>query len=179
MTIQTVNTLLIILVILLVYWRMRNLYYNSLALEYQYKLYRLRDKVRLYAIDKKIKHHDIFFDYMDKSICVTVKELPNFNLLGIFFLYSKHKNEEKAGSFKKMIDGSIKNEFAKEVFEEYGKIISMYMSKRHYIIKFTLISLLRIFQGYRGMKKSVSITTDAIQSIRFYPETSAAYTIIK
>ena len=155
------------------------MYYNYLSLEYQHKLYKLRDKVRMYAIDKKIKQHDIFFDYMDSSVCVTIKQMPNLNIITTIFLFYKHRNENRIQSFNKMISSNVQtNEYAKELYDEYGNIISEYLSKKHYIIGFSVNLLGRALKGIISLNKGVSLATDAIKSVRIYPETSAAYMVL-
>lgn len=172
---ETLNALLVVLVILLVYWRIRNLYYNSLALEYQFKLFKLRDKLRHYSIDKKINSKEVFFDYLDTSICVTVKELPNLNIFGIIYLNWKHKGEHLPEQFKKMTNDGMQNEFSKEIFNEYGKIIFEYIKKRHYLIHLFSICIASVFYGVKFIRNAVNDTTKAIEDVRIFPETSASY----
>ncbi|CAN5393189.1 hypothetical protein BH09BAC5_BH09BAC5_23870 [soil metagenome] len=169
------NTLIIFLIAGIAYWRIRNLYYKSLALEYKHMLYALRDKTRRYAIEKKISPNDKFFNYLDTSICVTIKELDYLNLLTAVILSRKHKDDVRIKEFGKAIKHiTQQNEYAKELFAEYGTILVEYVSKKHYIIKWCLKSILNLLFKVIRAKKHIGEISETVQSLRVYPETSSS-----
>jgi hypothetical protein len=173
------NTLIIFLIAGIAYWRIRNLYYKSLALKYKHKLYALRDKTRRYAIEKKISPNSKFFDYLDTSICVTIKELDYLNLLTVLLLSRRHRNDKKVKEFGRALEHiTEQNKYAKELFAEYGVILVDYVGKKHYIIRFCLKSTLSLLYRILNAKKQVGEISDRIQSLRTYPETSSASLLV-
>jgi len=172
--INTINVLMIVLVLLLGYWIIRNLYYGALALEYKHKLYALRDRLRHYAIDKKIKGHDEFFDYMDSSICITIRELDTINIVTALWLYKKYKDESIIQYYQNIINANIQhNEFSKELYNEYGNIIVDYLRRKHYILSSIIFLIIGMIVSWVWLQNKIDYSKEAIQQIRIYPETSS------
>lgn len=172
--INTINVLIVVLVFLLGYWIIRNLYYGALTVEYKHKLYALRDKLRRYAIDKKIKGHDEFFDYMDSSICVTIRELDTINIVTALWLYNKYKHLSIIKQYQNIIDNNIQsNEFSKELYNEYGTIIVDYLRRKHYILSSIIYFIINIIVSWVRLNRAIDYSKEAIQQIRVYPETSS------
>lgn len=167
------ETLIIILIISIGYWKIRNSYYNYLDLEFQLDLYRLRDRLRTEAIEGKIKANDWFFDYMDSSICKTIEEVSSLNIFSIILLYLKNRKNERIISFRRKVNESLnKNQDAKKLYAEYGLITLNYIIKKHYIIKIIVYLLHNIIESVSFLSKGVKSAYSMVEGVRSYPETS-------
>src|ERR1700761_8412387 len=84
------NTLIVIALISLVYWKFKNQYYHRAALIYRYRLDNLKDKLYDFYLDDKVNVEDWQFKYLESSIEKTIDELPCLNIYLTFYLYVKH-----------------------------------------------------------------------------------------
>lgn len=169
------NILLVIAILLVFYWRVRSLYYYRLNLKYKYEFYRLRDKLRQYAIEGKIDSQNWMFSYLDTSISKTVANIERINFFTSILLYRKHKKDTIVNFFaKKVDDGVKKNPYFKEIFTEYGAITFNLVLRKHYWLHLNL--KLGIW-SVMGLSKIVSHITNYVkytsQAIRVVPETSS------
>lgn len=170
------NTLIIILIGLMLYWRCKNLYYNSIELEYEYRLFDLRDKLRRSAINGDIDKNSQFFRYLDSSICVTINELPRLNMLSLMMLSWRHRNNREIESFNKRLAVEIEgNKKSALLYDEYGELIFEYFTKRHYFLRILVIMVALTVKVMNGSFMVGKRIKEKIVSIRFYPETSSPF----
>jgi hypothetical protein len=74
------NYLIITALILLIYWKVKNQYYERLAMIYSYRLQGLRDKLKDHAIAGDIDITDWRYRYLDNVISKNIHELPCLNM---------------------------------------------------------------------------------------------------
>lgn len=167
------NTLICILILSICYWRIRNLYYNRIELQFRYDLYKLRDKLRMYAIDNKINANDWIFDYLDSSICKAIKRVTSLNVFLIVWISIKNNNVVAIKEFSKKLQfGLDRNEYLKEVYDEYGFLIFNYFQKKHYLVKLFMYVLGSIILSIQFFKNKFNKVNNMIGNLRIYPETS-------
>jgi hypothetical protein len=132
--------------------------------------YRLRDKLRMQAIEGKIDSESWAFDYVDSSICTTISKSEILNLFTVTMLYARHHRDAKVLNFnKKLLAELNKSENLKQIYAEYGAVIVQFIFKKHYISKFVAIILGSIVFGVQRLTKEM------IKEVRVYPETSISY----
>jgi hypothetical protein len=171
------TTLIITLISLLMYWRIRNLYYETVGIEHRHDLYSLRDKLRRLVIDNKIDKSDPAFYYLDNSISKTIKKIHCINLYSIIIFNRINKDNEFLKQNRKKVNHIInRNKHSKEIYQEYGIIVLNFILKKHYILKLctilgfgAVLNSIKIIQSIKEYIKSVSLT------IRELPETSNIY----
>ena len=166
------NTLVIICLIIVLYWRARNLYYKRLTLEYRFKLYRLRDQLRYFAIDGKIDKSNWVFNYMDTSISKTISIMDNMNLVFLIVIIIKNRNRKDLIEFNKSIETQVKlNKHLYDVYLEYGRLNIEFLMKKHYWIAFIAKSIGRSINAFGKIRNKFEFFAS---SIRVYPETSTS-----
>lgn len=171
---------IILLLILFLYWRWRVLYSRRLRLKYQFLFFKLRDELRLKAINEKIEK-DWVFTYLDSSISRTVASLSTFNILLALFTFIKYRNNTNIREFKdRFIHELDKNPTAKKIFEDYGKLMTSFILQKHFFFFFTLKSFLfvHLFTKLKIIKLRKR-SKDLVEAMRFYPETSSIAEVIK
>jgi len=166
------NTLVIICLIIILYWRARNLYYRRLTLEYRFKLYKLRDKLRWLAINEKIDKNNWVFDYMDTSISKTISIMDNMNLVFLLVIAIKNRNRKELVEFNKSVNVVVdKNKYLSEIFFEYGNLNIEFLMKKHYWITLIIGSIGASVGAFNWAKNKFEFSA---LSIRVYPETSTS-----
>lgn len=162
----------------ILYWSLKTRHYNTLEVEYAFKLYALRDKLRNYAIDGKINHKNWIFSYLDTSISKSVSVLSAMNLVIILFFRKRIKQDPIYDLFEKALDTQFaKDPASEEIFNEYGQILYDYVKRKHFILRFLAKSLGMIntfikqldFKGYK----------EAVGDYRLLPNTSTAQNYYK
>ena len=167
-----INIIFSALILLILYWKARNLYYDRLELSYKHKLYALRDKLRMYAIQGEIDKNSWIFEYLDTSICRTISALDKLDIYLIMasFLERKKEEEKKKEAFTKLtLESATNNKFIKEIVVNYGKITLGYLISKHFLL-FKLPVLLSSFQKLKKQKAKVAKNVNALL---FEPETSS------
>jgi hypothetical protein len=162
--------LFIATILLLMYNRIRIQRDKNVSLKYQYRLYALRDKLRMHVINGKIKKEYWLFNFFDNSICKMIGYLDGLTIYSAVFLILKHKNDEcPAKMFEKVQKELSCNRYLSDLDKEYNNIISDYFSERHNILipvvvfAFSTLNMLTKFKS-EGKKKVVNI--------KLLPETS-------
>jgi hypothetical protein len=167
----------IVFLALVVYWKLKNQYGERVTLEFQYKLFDLRDTLREYAIAGKIDKDDMVFKYLDGSISKTVNDLETINLYSVFILTSRYRNNPEFLSHKERISKEIgANKYTQVFYEQYGELVGRYIIKKHFMIKFAFVLhiLSHLISNHliTNMRQRLRRATD---TVRFAPETSKAY----
>lgn len=171
------NILVCLLVSCICYWRLRNMYYNNIELQFRYKMYKLRDLLRLMVIEKKIDEDESLFDYLDTSLSIAIEKVTSLHLLVVFFLAKKHYKQPDFISFSTSLQTKLKeNKYAKEIYDEYGAIMIWYFLRKHFIIKFCVIGLGVLLMGVNFFKNKKIEIQQSVEDLRIYPETSTVQT---
>src|SRR5690348_12729226 len=112
------NTIAYIIIIATAYWYLRLLYNRYITAKYSFKLYRVRDKLRMLAAEGKIDPNEKIFDYMDQTISKTVKYLPFINIF-IIKWRTKNVKEQVRENVEKINARISTNEHYVEIRKEF------------------------------------------------------------
>jgi hypothetical protein len=116
--------------ILILFYQLRRNHIKSKQLEYKYKFYKLRDRLRMLALEGKVNPNDWAFQYLDSSICRTVANLKDISFFSAIYYSKQHKDDEARQSFRSNLAGSLnKNKELAKIHQEYGALIMMYIIK--------------------------------------------------
>ena len=123
--------LMIILVLLLCcYFRM--LWQRYVSLRYQHKLYALRDRLRMLAIEGKVGLGDWVFQFLDSSISRAVHRVPKTTLWSEFPKALFSSRRAKAKTMHAHLDQSLhSNPHLQEIFEEFGRLLVISTFEKH------------------------------------------------
>lgn len=169
------NILICICLVIVVYWRARNMYYKRLTREYQFKLYKLRDELRTLAIDGKIDSKYWMFNYIDTSISKTISVMDNMNLFFLFLVAKKNNKNNKIESFKSAVTVELqKNSCLNDIYIQYGNLNVDFLIKKHYWLMFSMKCVYTILLSLKFIKSIHNKIVDNALSLRVYPETSTS-----
>ena len=102
--------------------------------KYQHNLFALRDKLRKDVIMNKIHVDSFLFDYLDQSLSKTIKIRNKINILTLARLEHTHRNNQKLIRFRKKINMHLRENPEYEIyFQEYTKITTNFIKKRHFV----------------------------------------------
>lgn len=142
------------------------------VLEYQFKLYALRDELREAAIEEKINPRDWLFLYLDSSIAKTIDVLETITIWHILLAPLTVRNREKFQRARMQLKRELakpKNHYLAKIREQYIDTLSLFVLNRHPLASGTIIKcLIAISIGqelHKQWKKGIEIQTEA-------PETS-------
>lgn len=126
------NTIIVLFLIGLLYWRVRYLYLTNLYVEYSHKLYKLRDKLRMEIIQGNINKDSLGFRRLDFIISTFTYEIKNINIT-VFIIFHKWlpaHNPEKLrmlAAFNKELE---ENEALRNIKNEMMEIQLSYVSRK-------------------------------------------------
>lgn len=130
---MTSNILFILFLIGILYWHVKLLFLKNQTLRYKYKLYKLRDELRMLAIEKKVSVDSIGFVYLDSSISGILEHLDSFNVFAIFITLNK-KRVPSVKNFITAIELEIeKTEHLSDIRMRYYTIIVSYILRKHFL----------------------------------------------
>lgn len=119
-------TLLFILVLLAIFhFIYESIILPMLRLELRYKLFKLRDKLRLLKIEKPEEVEDNLFMVLDETICAVTNRLPFLSISARSDGFREYKNNE---NFRKSVDkrkSLIRNSENKTIQEINNELIEI------------------------------------------------------
>jgi hypothetical protein len=162
---------IITMLLIIVYRKLNNRYQETI---FRNGLYKLRDELRLLALDKKVDVKSTAFDYTDFSITTAITKSYYFT---VFYITINEIKHEKS---KKDIDEyrEIYNNLNKEI--SANKDLLLINRKRNILVRqyitgqnrMTIYIFEKIFQLIFGIKKIKGFIKNKVDSINFLPETS-------
>jgi hypothetical protein len=169
----------IICLVLLVYWKVKNQYILRVTIKYQYKLYDLRDKLRDLAVANKIDKSSWRFKYLDGSISKTISELVSINLITTAILNTKYRKDKDFLFHEAIImKGMGEDGYSHFIYEEYGNLIIDYVYEKHFIVRRVLKWLFFcLFISDILAKGCTEWFKKEIGNFRILPETSQGYEV--
>ncbi len=124
----------------------------SLRLQLRYKLFSLRDKLYRLAVEQKIKADDRDFEYIEKSINTTIRNIPFMTISALYEAetFYRQNPEINAEIEKKVV--SLNNMKNKELKEIHLKSISYSIRSLSMNTGMWVIYLLPFFIIYKILK---------------------------
>lgn len=139
------NILFIVLIIVLIGWWTRNLYFRKLTALYKYKLYSLRDRLRLEFIREEIEKESETFDFLDYSISKSIQYIDCLNIYTIAYLSVKASKDQKFINFNEWVSKKLRdNIILSNYFKEFNQITYEFIKKR-FVISFFSIKVIVLY----------------------------------
>lgn len=110
---------------------------EALILEYQYRLFALRDHLRENAMKNPKLGRNWVFQYYDSTIAKSIRLLPELNIWNILFLLICYRNDESLDSFSKSLVrelGKEGNQVYKKLEEDFSNLLAEFVVSRHILI---------------------------------------------
>ncbi len=130
------NYLITVALVLLVYWKLKNQYYQKIASAYSYKLEDLRDKLMDYALDNKVDVQDWRFKFLNVSLSKNIEELHSLNIYLSLFIHLRNKDNQ---AFQKMhetvAEGISSHPQFNEIYQEYTRVLMSFMLSKLFWFK--------------------------------------------
>jgi hypothetical protein len=159
----------VIFVLLIVWVFIKKAKHEFIALKYNYKIYSLRDKLRMAVIDGKIKKSNWVFNYLDRSMSKLISNLSTLTIYSAMLLLIMHKNDKRITEVSNNIRKEVeKNVYLKEIFDEYSSIILEYLKEKHCREVWAAKSFLKILHKTIKIQKTVI----ELSKLSTLPETS-------
>jgi uncharacterized membrane protein YbaN (DUF454 family) len=154
-----------------IYKKLNNRYQEEL---FRSSLYELRDELRMLAITKKVKAHNIEFDYLDYSISKTIQEsyfITLFYVVSLEVLHKRHESNIKnyKEGYEVLISNIDKNEDLKKIFIKKQILTNKYLSGQNRLTKFIFRIIKKCYKGIFDLKKYFK---QKVSEINYYPELS-------
>ena len=159
------NIIAAISIFLVVLIFLRKLQQKKSELIYKYRLYFLRDKLRMLAIDEKASQRDWFYSYLDKSLTLHLEKRRYTTLFYLFALNIKHSGEKNIILLKeRVIEESEKHLELKNILDDFQDAHIKYILDQHKITFFAIIrpALVPI--------TLIAKLTSSIREALYYPE---------
>jgi hypothetical protein len=174
------NTYAIIFLLLICYWKIKNSFNARLTIDFQYKIYDLRDKLREYTVMGKINKYDWQFKYLDESLTNFATELNNLNLFTSIMLSLRLNKTHK--SFKsdkiKIVKGMAENQYTNILYDEYSTLLIHYVLRKAFFFRFSvLVSILSSIIGKSLVERYKRWMKRVLSNIKFFPEDSQDYNL--
>jgi hypothetical protein len=139
------NTLFLIVIILAIGWWIRNLHFHRVIKRYKFKLYALRDKLRMQLINGKVNENSPAFDFMEYSVSKSIQYLDCLNIYTLIFLSMKVRKEDDFIKFEREISKELKNDEALNgYFNELNSLIYEFLKKR-FVVTHYIVHVLRLY----------------------------------
>lgn len=119
----------------------------ALALEYQYKLYALRDELRRYAIENPIVAKGWVFMYLDSTLTKFVPILPEVSIwqaLALLLTYSDDARFKKRRNHLEREYAKPQNAKFKQVEVKLMATLGQFVMKRHSGLGFSFVVLRKL-----------------------------------
>lgn len=166
---MTHNWMFGLLIVLLLYWRWRNLYYTRLSLRYRYRLFALRDKLRVMLAKEEDHMDDLTFQLLDASLSSTIQHLDRFNFWTYAIVRSFKPLTQDRNAVIALHRHITSHEDSRMIIAEHQRIIRDYFYQKHYFITALALALRKSGLMMDGLKKWLRKQQDQIVAL-FMPE---------
>lgn len=178
---NTINLFSALIGFSVLYFSWRRFSHHYLELDFKFKLYELRDRVRNMIIDNTIEKDAWIFNYFDVTLSKIANESYFISLPFVILIDSNHEDDVKE---MKKISSKLDYECKKtpelaKIREELHFAVNTYIFEQHkYSFTHYLILAIDIFSSmklgfFRKLQKKYAIEENT-KNIFVYPETSAA-----
>jgi hypothetical protein len=111
--------------------------FNILQTRTRFELFRLRDELRMAAIDGQIEQSN-WFDYFDTTFTKMIDLLPSLTVWQIAFLMLHYRKDpemmRKSEALMQFLNEDS-NHFYRDLFERYAASVGRFLLDRHSVVK--------------------------------------------
>ena len=163
------------LVFFLFIWKRVHIHYQTLI--FKYKIYAVRDRLRLMAIKGEIDRNNWVFDYYDNTLSKVINESYYITLFRLCILFVKYRNFEPLQKLNIKLNEEIaKSEILRNIQKDFTEAVKEYVFEQHKItVKYILIPI--IFPLI-GLTVATVKLNSWINSITVFPDTSDSKRLI-
>lgn len=175
------NTLFFITIILVLAWWTRNLHFRRLTTQYRFKLYALRDKLRMELINGKIDNNSETFNFLEYSVSKSIQYLDYLNIYTLLILSIKAHKDKNYIEFAKNISKKLSEDtILLNYYFELNQIIYEFLKKR-FIISRSIVHILKMY--LIGSIVIVQILTSYLENLaimmKLIPEVKPAPVLLR
>lgn len=178
---NTINFFTLLIGFSILYFSWRRFSHHYLELDFKFKIYELRDRVRNMVVDGVIEKDAWIFDYFDVTLSKIANESYFISLPFVILIDGNHEDDIKE---MKKITSKLDYECKKIpelsiIRDELHKTVNVYIFKQHkYSFTHCLIIVINVFSSmklgfFKKLQKKYAIEENT-KNIFIYPETSAA-----
>ena len=106
-------------------------------MEARFKLFRLRDELRMATIDGTIPYNE-FFRYLDTTLSRTIENIRSVNLWEGFSIYLDLRNDREIRKATQWLDAQLKqseNRGMLPIYAGYSEVLAELLSNRHILVR--------------------------------------------
>lgn len=144
----------IAIAIILCIWRKHN--HKFQEEKFRFKLYQLRDKLRLHAINGDLNINELSFKYLDSALSRTIANMYYITFPVMFFIHKHNEDTEFYKHYGPLLNIVNNNPLTKAIYDEFKFELKDYLSKQHvvtsYLIRISLIIPILAYVGFRDLK---------------------------
>lgn len=162
------------LIVFMVFRKWNNKYQEEIFRE---KMFELRDRLRMLAIEKKVNKRSKEFDYIDFSISKNIEESYFLTMFYIISIENRYKTSELDAykeTFDKIHANINNNEYLRDIFKEKNRITKEYVLGQIPVLVFIIKKSARLISQ---MAKLKALIKKRLSEINYFPELSAIKSI--
>lgn len=125
------------LILLVLLGEVRRQRKEALVLEYQYRLFQVRDKLRELGMEDPNAARSWLFPYLDSTITKSIGLLHELSVWHLFALMAAHRKDEGLAELRKRLEKEFtkpNSQRHKEIETELMKILGEFVIKRHVLL---------------------------------------------
>lgn len=129
-----------LLIVVLCYWRWRNLYYTRVAIDHRFRMFKLRDQLRFDAIEGRIDKCGTAFRFLDESMSSSIGKVEKYNIYTWAFTHFMEQADkaELPERLRQVNEAMEENSIAQERFHEMMDLIAEQFIRKHYFLRVVL-----------------------------------------
>lgn len=146
---------------------------EALVLEYQYRLFALRDQVREQAMEDPRLAQKWVFQYFDSTIAKSIRLLPELSIWHVFALMIAYRNDASLERFRKALNQEIEkkgNERYKDLEQKLSDTLAQFILSRHILM--LLVSATVIILPVAIARTLQELKRKSLELVLESPETS-------
>lgn len=141
---------------------------ETLLCETRFKLFALRDELRMAAIEEAIPQNR-WFEYLDTTLTKAIDKLPRFTAWEALALYVNHRHDLSISEAVRCLDEALEqseNSGLAEFYDKFVLCLVEFLFERHIVTSHTMLAIANVASGVLTIRdRLVRILTAA-------PETS-------
>lgn len=134
--------LMTIIASVVVYGCFRRMMQQNVSLKYQYRLFELRDRLRMLAIEEQVDERSEGFRFLDRIISTSVGEMDRISIWRLWGLALTHKSGPEEEVLCRALASVDESPVLRDIFEDFLHLmVSATLEKHTYSILLAAIPL--------------------------------------
>ncbi len=151
------NLLLLLLIGVLIYWRVSHLDGKNVSLEFKNRLFSIRDRLRFYAIQGKLKVEDPIFIRLEQLLIKLARDSEKLNIYYLVIIYVlKNPTEEDYAELEKdFLNPVMGNKYYKETYNNIKSSLFQMLYRKHFLLIGAYKLKYMIEKNFEDLKKAI------------------------